>query len=257
MKSVIATTTLFEDLNEIRAKLAVRTISEARKKGYQIVVVDGSPESVKEIFRKKGAIVFGEEKKGMGASRRQAIREATKLAGPDGIVIWVEPEKTPFIPHLRQVIQCLLTEKADMVIPKRRSVESYPEIQQRFEWLANQAFQMFSGESLDVWFGPRVFRSNVSSFFLNYKGEYGDKWDSILIPVFRAIKAGLKVIGLEVDYIHPKEQTIAENDFAFFEKRRKQLNCLVEALRAEELSKRNYGSSFFYLKPLNFKNFFK
>jgi len=235
-KVVIVTSTLYKGSDDVRAKLAIETICSAKEHGYPIVIVDSSPEEIRDSFRGHGAIVFDAEKQGMGIERRQAIRETTGLAGPDGIVAWMEPEKTPFVPLLGQVVKELIAQSADLAIPRRRSLESYPEIQQHAEWLGNEAFRMLTGMALDVWFGPRVFRSNIASFFLDYRGEYGDLWDSIFVPIIRAIKTGKKVIGVEVDYIHPKEQTAIEDDFPMFEKRINQLVTLIETIRTEARS---------------------
>jgi len=232
---VIATATMYKSLQDVRAQLAAATIQEAKKHGYPIVIVDESPdESTREHFRNLGAITFPAEKPGMGHSRRQVIREASNLAGPDGIVAWVEPEKHAFIPFLGMIAEVMESQSADFVSPRRKSLESYPLFQQHFEWLGNRAFQMLTGRDLDVWFGPRIFRPDIAPFFLAYQGEYGDKWDSLFVPVLRIIKAEKKVIEVKVDYTYPSEQaTEEENNFLFFMRRIEQLTSLVESLEKE------------------------
>lgn len=235
MKVVIATTTLYSTLAEVRAKLALETIRQANEAGYKIVIVDSSSRTIRECFRNQGAIVFQAESPKMGENIRQAIQEATRLAGTNGIVIRMEPEKAPLVPLLEQVTSHFSA--ADMVIPARtkKSFDSYPLIQQHTEWIGNRAFQILTGRALDVWFGVRIFRSSVSHFFLNYQGEYGDKWDAIFIPVLRAIKAGKRVLGVEVDYIHPQEQKKEEEKLEreFLAKRIEQLDSLIDAIRKE------------------------
>lgn len=228
-KLVIATTTMYEDKEEVRAQLAAKTIQEAEKQGHPIVIVDeSSDESTRSHFRNLGAVVFSVEKPGMGNSRRQVIREAANLAGPDGIVAWLEPEKNDFVRSLGTIRNAMVSESADLVMPRRKSLESYPLLQQRFEILGNLAFKMLTGRGFDSWFGPRIFKSELASFFLEYGGEYGDQWDSIQIPPLRIIKTGKKAIEVEVDFTYPEEQKAEEEErFPMFRKRMEQLlNCV-------------------------------
>lgn len=233
-KVVIATTTRYEDKDETRAKLALATIKETVRCGHKIVVVDSSSNNVKSLFKNKGAIVIPQKEEGMGLGRRQAILEAYDLAGPDGFVAWVEPEKYSFIMFLEQIADYMKHHSLDLVIPERKSLASYPLYQEYFETIGRIAFSMLTGKDLDMWFGPRVFKGPIAHFFLNYKGEYGDLWDSIFVPVLHIIKTGKKVTGFIVDYEHPIEQTVLEeNDFSFLEKRNEQLSTLIGALKKE------------------------
>jgi len=230
LKVVIATTTRYEHLNEVRTKLALKTIDAANKNGFEIIVIDASEKSaIRDIFREQGARVYEQTVLGMGAGRRIAIKKAVDLAGPDGSVVWMEPEKYPFVPFISSLL--LHMKKADIIVPARKSLKSYPVDQQHFEWLGNYLFEKLTGKALDVWFGPRIFRCDAARFFLNYDKKYGDKWESIFIPILQAIKEEARVIRVEVDYTHPIEQTRAEEgNIVMFDKRRHQLNILVEAM---------------------------
>ena len=217
---VISTTTLYRDMTDNRFQLAARTVKEAKKEGYEIVIVDESLLSVKRKFRELGAIVKAASKSGMGMTRRQAIREGAKLAGPGGTVIWMEPEKYPLIPFLTEIIEPISVGEADLVVAGRKSLDSLPGIQQQTEWVGNQFFKFLTGNEWDIFFGPRAFLSELSPFFLEYKGEYGDKWESIFIPILRAMKKGVRVREVRVDYIHPRKQTLHEKKNPFFDKKR-------------------------------------
>lgn len=233
-KVVIATTTWYESPDDLRIKLAVKTIQEAKKYEHKIVVVDSSSEVVKDAFQKNGAIVFPQKEKGMGASRRQVIREAVKVAGEERVVAWLEPEKHTFIPFLGMIASAMESQSADLAIPRRKNLKSYPLYQQYAEKMGNEAFRLCTGWDLDIWFGPRVFRPVIAHFFLDYQGEYGDKWNSIHIPVLRIIRAGKKVIEVEVDYVHPLEQTTEEEgNWPMFKKRLEQLLVTVDAVEKE------------------------
>lgn len=78
-----------------------------------------------------------------------------------------------------------------------------------------------------------MMNAKALEYFLAYQGDYGDGWDCIFIPVLRAIAAGLKVIGVPVDYIHPPEQTQEEGTLMTVVKRVEQLQNLVPAIVAE------------------------
>ena len=88
LKFVIVTTTYSNSVNDFRAGLALKTVEAAKKEGYEIVVVDGSPdEKFKDALTLAGAHVFMEKTKGdyvqAGANQmskeQQAQRE--KLQG--------------------------------------------------------------------------------------------------------------------------------------------------------------------------------
>lgn len=229
---VFATTTLYKKPDEVRAKLAVEMIRQALANGFRVVAVDASTVSVKKILRESGALVFDQEQPGMGPSRRQAIQTAADVAGNDGVVVWTE-EKPQIVPFIEKLAKPIIEKQADLVIPQRMSMDSYPEMQKYAELLGNQGFYLLTGRPLDMWVGVRVLRADLACHFTEYKGEYGDRWDSIFIPVLRMIKEGKRVIGIKVNYIHPKEQTAAEDDFLMYKKRIAQLTTLVDAMEKE------------------------
>jgi len=229
MQVVLATSTMYGSLEDMRVQLALKTTDEAHRNHYPIVTVDNSPESVKDELRIHGALVHNPEQKGMGAERRQAIREAAQRAGPDGIVVWLEPEKWTFVPLLEELLQYFSEDPdLDLIVPRRKSLASYPEMQQLAEALGREGFRLATGHDLDITFGPRVFRTRIAHFFLDYKGT-PDLWDATHVPVMDAIKAGHKVTGVSVDYTHPEQQQ-TEDTLAFYELRVKQLHDLAQAM---------------------------
>jgi len=230
---VIATSTLYQNLREIRARLALKTIETAKIMNIPIIISDSSPNlKIRKAFEEKGAIVFRGPIE-MGPGRRQIIEQALKISGKKTFIVWMEPEKYPLVPLLLSIIS--QAESIDMIIPGRKSLKSYPLSQQYAEPIGNRIFYLLTGLKLDVWFGPRIFVPECASFFLDYQGEYGDKWDSIFIPILRAIKAGKKITGIDIDYTHPKEQTVEEekHEIQFAMKRIQQLNLLTNALVQE------------------------
>lgn len=164
----------------------------------------------------------------MGESRRQAIKEAYNTGKE--IIAWIEPEKSDYIKEVTKTAIPIINGEANIVVPKRRSLESYPLLQQYSEKLGNLFWKNITGTNLDIWSGPRTWKREMSRYFLEYKGGYGDKWDSIFIPVMNAILDGLKVLSVEVNYEHPKKQTeIEEGNLEFDKKRLEQLTTLISA----------------------------
>ena len=226
---VLATTTWYSPDNP-RLSLALKMAREAGTNGYPLVVVDNSVEEVRQTIQKAGAIVHPQAERGMGKSRRQVFREALRLAGPNGIVVWLEPEKYTFVPLIAKVCEPFeQNPDLDLVIPRRRSLETYPIMQQHAEELGREGFRLATGRALDIWAGPAVFRARVAHYYLDYKGP-PDRWDSLVIPAALMVTTGRKVDEVVVDYHHPPEQ-LEENTFPFYEKRIEQLTVITESYR--------------------------
>ena len=239
---LVATTTRYDDTHEIRARLALRMVQAARTLGIRVVTVDSSPNPrMKECLAGNGAEVIREtEGATMGAGRRQALAYVKNLAAPDDAIVWMDPEKAPLIQFLEEICLPILSSTADIVVPGRseEGLASYPAVQAAYERCGNASFALLTRRALDVWFGPRAMNRAGVEEFLAYAGEYGDRWDSIFIPVVRALKHGLRVGPCVVEYHHPAEQTAAESrDLRLgLLKRLDQLHSLVTALYKEAVA---------------------
>ena len=252
-RTVIATTTFYPSPDDPRIVQALETFEALDAAGYTTCVVDGgSKQSFIDAARALPCIRIEDEKeRGMGAGRRQAMRMASFIATErasfspgftdGGVVLWMEPEKTGLVPFIADIVRPLERHEADLVLPARRSMASYPVEQEYAERLGNKAFTDLTGHALDAWFGPRAIRPAALKFFLDYDGksadgkeEYGDKWDSIFVPVLRAIADGLTVTSVDVGYIHPAQQKLdEEGNIDMLIKRIAQLQNLVPMLRDE------------------------
>lgn len=224
MRVVVATITRYERGGEIRAHLAKLTILKAGRLGFPIVIVDGgSPPGLLHEFANLGANVFSSPNLGMGASYRQSLEKAAGLAstlGEDCVYFLTQAEKYSFIRKIPRLVQAMTQTGADLVIPKRRSLASYPPEQAHMERMSNLAFHYLTGQDLDICTGTRLIAPTALNHFQGYAGDYGDRWESIHVPVFRCLAAGLKVVGVPVDYHHPPAQTREEiGNMTFFQKR--------------------------------------
>ena len=244
LKTVLVTATFYKDTKNIRVGLTLETIKAAKKVGYPIYIVDGSPDpKIRTAFEEAGAVVVKEQGKGMGASRRQCFQIGLDF-GAD-IVVWLEPEKYPFVPLVKDCVYKMACCGFDILVPRRRSLESYPKYQALSEHEANLSMGISSGFlGLDWMFGPRVLNRKATELFLTYTGQAGgDTYHILNVPILwtlarTANARGLRVGANIVDYIHPPLQTAAEMDDPVMNKKRDEQRYLLENLvrdQAKEL----------------------
>ncbi len=234
LKAVVATTTFNKSTEELCSKLALKTVKAATYAGYDIVVVDGSPDKkMREALEIAGAIVHEQKERGMAASRRQALAAAFDL-GAD-VAIWLEPEKYPLIPFIASILPLMKTDEPHIIVPCRKSFDGYPPYQALSEVRLNQELGRIIGRSdLDLSFGPRFINKKAAHYFLDYRDERGNKWESIFIPVIRALHDGVEVGVPTVDYVHPPEQTKEEIENEEMNKKRDvQREDLIKAMSNE------------------------
>lgn len=232
-KTAIIGTTFYSNSEEglIKSTLTEETITKLISEGYTPIIVDGgSPKQFLKRFNSLGAKVHFQIKEGFGAGTREAIKIAYDKNFP--IIGCMELEKVSYVPEIKKTIQPLLNGKSDLVVPSRKGLDSYPLSQKYAEKYGNAFWEELTKIPLDMWFGPRTWKREVSEYFLRYCDEYGGWWDSIFIPIIDMIKDGKKVTSVEVNYQHPKNQTKFEEENLFYSKKRlDQLNNLVPALK--------------------------
>ncbi|MEN9524563.1 MAG: hypothetical protein RL536_632 [Candidatus Parcubacteria bacterium] len=232
MKICLVTTTFYQNVSDVRFGLALKTCQAAREAGYQIHIVDGSsnPE-ISSLLRQAGANVEAEKVKGMGASRRQCFKMGLD-SGAD-VIVWLEPEKGPFVPLIGPCVE--MVGECDIVFPGRMDLVSYPRYQQLSEHRAMWKIGwLTSRPDIDWMFGPRVLSRKGAELLMSYDGSCGDTWHILVIPVLWALMNGVKVGSKLVNYIHPAEQTAAEEgDEEMDRKRDHQRKVLEEAVETE------------------------
>lgn len=219
----------------IRVDLALATINQAREHGYGIVVVDGgSPEKFIYEMLDLNALVYHQENPGMGNARRQALRQAQDKTSLNGAVVWLEPEKCNLVSHIDPAADKVVNENYDLVMFRRDSLDSYPPEQAYMYKMGALAFRYLTGIDCDFLFGPVALSNRSVDYFLAYKSDYGDVWDSIHIPKLHIIRAGLPWTQVDINYRHPPEQTEVEaGDMNLFRKRIEQMSVISEALIGE------------------------
>ncbi len=95
------------------------------------------------------------------------------------------------------------------------------------------AFRYLTGIDCDFTFGPTILSQRAVEYYLDYKSQHGDLWDSIHCPKIRIIHDGLPWTSIPINYQHPKEQTQAETGMDLFLKRIQQVDQLIHAFTDE------------------------
>ncbi len=235
-KIALVTSTLFRRVNpdeKVRGDLSVQSASEARSLGITVFAVDGGSDAhYKRALKEQAVQSFPQVGKSLGAARREAIRHA--LDAGFKVLVYTELEKVRLISEIPKFGQYIHEGMTSLVMPARQDLNSYPELQRHAEILGNAFWHKLTGLKLDMWFGPRVFGPEVAEYFLSYQGEYGDNWDSIIIPVVRAMAAGERIASVPSAYTHPESQrNIEEGTFEYLKKRLTQLSTLTSAIEIE------------------------
>lgn len=235
-QAVIATMTFYKSMQEMRAGLALRMAEKAKRHSYPLIVVDGgsAPEFVTAL-KELGATVHSQEEKGLGPAHRQLFALAAQAAGENGIVDWVEAEKWPLVAELWKINRLIAHNEADLVMPGRTAEAwgSYPTTQMYQEKFCNLVMHsMFHAIIADWFWGPFAANQAAIRHFIAYHGE---GYNGRSVPKIHAIAAGCRVQGVEVNYIHPPEQTQEETGNLFYDLRRvtqvQQVSAMEKAAR--------------------------
>lgn len=116
----------------------------------------------------------------------------------------------------------------------RTSLRSYPVEQALYYSFIRIVFGYLHGVDIDYGFGPMIMTRQSSKYFLDYGGDYGDKWDSILIPRLRLIRDGMPYSVIETDFRnHPDQTRMEKGNIQLILKRVEQLDNVVKSMIAE------------------------
>jgi len=226
----------------VRADLALETARSAVELGYVMIVVDGgkSYQGFQEAMEETGAEFYVQEKLGMDAARLQGLLEAYERVGPKDAVVWMEPEKVDFVRSIPVLVAPILSGRANMAIPIRKSMSSYPPVQRHTETAARLMVNdiVGGGIDLDEFFGPFAIDKRALKYVVSFDPEkYGIHPDRVgwlrnHAPRLEILAdSALVVREVKIPYIHPCEQTKEETGvLAWHMKRITQLDNLIPAL---------------------------
>jgi hypothetical protein len=216
----VITTTYYPDptdpIQQVRATLALKTIRALGNASFPVTVIDGgSDESIFPIHELDARVITVDDHD-MVFTRQLAAASVVDRNPFLTHMVWLEPEKD-LADQLPQWIERAVEESAAVLIPMRKSMESYPLHQQISERALNeQLADIFGREMGDQVFGPRIFRRDaVIKHWLRDFGDYNSEarqWSAITAPAWSALAAGDRVVGLPVDFEYPQTQTLVETD---------------------------------------------
>lgn len=229
--------TRYNSVEDSRYKLFERTMHHVKHHQYitNVIVVDSSNDLVynhlKTLPESKMILLDQEDKKMLkGGSIREGIKYVIDNFGEDCIICFQEPEKENMIFHYHSIVSKYKDKKSYICVPERTtsSFETYPIEQYHSENYANKYINILSGKKLDIFFGPVIFTGDKAKYWLEYDGKL---WDAQIIPIIRAIKNDEVILKSVVCFGYPPEQKKEEEgNINFVEKRRYQLNYMIDAV---------------------------
>mmetsp|Transcript_21726 Transcript_21726/g.35862 ORF Transcript_21726/g.35862 Transcript_21726/m.35862 type:complete len:280 (+) Transcript_21726:71-910(+) len=241
---IIVSPTFYPSLDDCRCLLGLQSCRVATALGVQLLLVDASPEPVREALKLAGATVLPQTYKGRkGAALREVVSAAAAQLPPDGVICYQELEKVEMIPLQAEVAHYIIRSGSDFCVPRRADSlfqQSYPIEQYHSENFVNLYLDALANEigfpSVDWTFGPVAFRASYAQEYLDFDGEL---WDAQIVPMIRAfVRLGARVSSCVVEYGHPIEMKAdEEGGVRWSEKRLEQLNFLFRHV-ASELKKR-------------------
>ncbi|MCL4418231.1 MAG: hypothetical protein M1365_16360, partial [Actinobacteria bacterium] len=85
------------DIEKVRGDLALKTITLAKDKGFQVVVINGANnQAFTDQLSQIGINLYPEAERGMSVSRQQGFKIACNLDRVE-VICWLEPEKVSLV----------------------------------------------------------------------------------------------------------------------------------------------------------------
>lgn len=232
--------TKYTSVNDLRYSLFLKTLKTALNHIMieKIIIVDTSEQDVYEQikFLEKSSnsrivVLYSEDPDSKkGGSIRQGIRYAMKELKPN-IIAFQEPEKDSMIYHYDGILKEMRNFNKCVCVPKRLGIsfDSYPVEQYHSEKYLNMYLSKLTGLDVDWSFGPIVLTPNLAHHWTMYDGVL---WDAQIVPLYDIYKTGGDIINYKVPFRYPVEQkNKEENNLDFIEKRRFQLNYMIDAIK--------------------------
>ena len=240
LKDVVAVTTIrqsnpLDPIERVRSEVFLDTAKALAARRISCIAIYMECKDVYlEIAREIGVIMLPQQSNGMGNVRREALRAGLCLFPQASYYFWLEPEKSQIPLFVEPLIRLMQGNNAVMGVFNRNSMSSYPEEQAYFYLTWRTVTSKLIGFDIDYAFGPLVLTKESLPYFLEYNGEYGDKWDALLIPRLRVIKSRASVVVLPIDFKNdPRMTQIESGNITMILKRIEQMNNIVPSLIQE------------------------
>ncbi len=194
---------------------------------------DCSEEYLKKLDELK-VVLVSQSTNGMGSVRREAIKVGIDTAFGVKYYLWTEPEKPNFPILASKTIAALDESSAEFCFFNRHSMNTYPLEQAYYYLFCRSAASRLVGFDLDYAFGPMILTKDSARFLLEYEGEYGDLWDSILIPRLRILRGHIPYMVKMIEFYNdPRMTAIESGNPEMILKRIKQFKNVIPSLITE------------------------
>lgn len=222
-------------IGKTRTEVFLDMAREMTSFGLSLVVVYiETQERVLDAVRRLGVILAKQQSVGMGNIRREAFAVALSHFPKARYLCWLEPEKPDLVQFIAPMVHKMEQEQSVLGIFNRTDMASYPPEQAHYYLFCRAVATHLIGFDVDYAFGPMIVNRSATPYFLEYRGEYGDKWDSILVPRLRIIKDEHMVSVLPIHFQNDKRMTQVEaGNSTVILKRLEQFNNVVPSLIAE------------------------
>ncbi|HRH32308.1 MAG TPA: hypothetical protein PLK06_03200 [bacterium] len=235
---ILAFTTIKEGnprdpVSKTRAAVALDTVKNLQTQNITCVVIfTECAEAYLQQLQSFGAIIVPETQHGMSNSRREALQKAMQYADSNTHLLWLEPEKPDLPRYAKNLRRAMIEANARIGLFNRTplSMLSYPVEQSHYYQFCRAVASAFAGFDIDYAFGPMMLHVEATSDFLNYKSQYGDLWDAILVPRIPFLKRG-EVVVMDADFLNDARMTAIESgSTAMILKRLQQFNNVIPSL---------------------------
>ncbi len=222
-------------IERVRAEVFLDSVRKLASFGIPCVALFADTQTTcLDILKRTGVVLVAQQSMGMGNIRREVIREASSLFPKAEFYCWLEPEKSDLPRFISPMVALMSKEKSGLGIFNRTSMASYPPEQAYYYLFCRTVASNLVGFDFDYAFGPMVMSKLATRFFLEYMGEYGDKWDAILVPRLRIMKHAMGTSLLPIDFENDSRMTAIESgDPNMMLKRIEQINNVVPSLIKE------------------------
>jgi hypothetical protein len=223
------------DIEKTRAEVFFDTACKIQEAGLSLVTLyTKTQDDILKSLERLGIILVEQHQMGMGNIRREALSVAhSRFLGAKWFC-WLEPEKPDIVQFIVPMVNLMWQEQSALGIFNRTDMTSYPPEQAHYYLFCRAVATHFIGFDIDYAFGPMIMARVATRYFFEYKGEYGDKWESILIPRLRIINDGLGVSIFPINFKNDWRMTKAEiGNMIVILKRLEQFNNVVPSLITE------------------------
>lgn len=223
-------------IKRTRSEVFLDTAHRILGAGLSLVVVHiETQESILRMLQQFGAVLIEQQTSGMGNIRREALSESQMHFPNARYFCWLEPEKPDLVRFIVPMANQMKKMQSDFGIFNRIDMASYPTEQAHYYLFCRAVATQLVGFDIDYAFGPMMMTPATIPYFLKFSGgEYGDKWDSILVPRLHIIKGGIKFSVLPVNFQNDERITRVESgNVAIVLKRLEQFNNVIPSLIAE------------------------